>query len=105
MSVPASRISRPVAGTPWNSPVCVPRAVQRVTTMSPSAIWSSMVKWRSGNACAQRGDVLLGPLAPADVLGRGVDDQVAGRHFVDDAEITPVVDLLDDAPDLRLVLL
>lgn len=25
-------------GTPWNSPLCVARAVQRVTTVSPSAI-------------------------------------------------------------------
>jgi hypothetical protein len=34
-----------------------------------------------------------------------MDDQVACRHFVDDTEVSPIVDLLDDAPYLRLVLL
>jgi hypothetical protein len=34
-----------------------------------------------------------------------VDEQVAGCYLVDDIEIAPVVDLVDDAPYLRLVLL
>src|SRR5688572_2167047 len=62
MSVPVRRISRPVAGMPWKLPLCVPRAVQRVTTMSPSAIWSSMVKRRSGNAVR---NIMTNCLAPS----------------------------------------
>ena len=34
-----------------------------------------------------------------------MDDQIAGRHLVDEVEVALVVDLLDDAPHLRLVLL
>src|SRR5713226_8670940 len=50
MFIPAVVACFPVAGIPISSPSCVPVAVQRVTTVSPSAIWSSIVIRRSGNA-------------------------------------------------------
>src|SRR5437773_8538272 len=40
----------PVAGIPGRSRSCVPLAVRRVTTLSPSAMMSSIAKRRSGNA-------------------------------------------------------
>ncbi len=43
MLIMAMLTCRPVGGSPRNSPRCVPRTVVRVTTRSPSAIWSSIV--------------------------------------------------------------
>ena len=105
MSVPVRRISLPVAGTPWK--LALVRAAGGPAGHHHVAFGDLVLdgEMEVRERRAQHRDVLLGPLAPADVLGRGVDDQVAGRHFVDDTEITPAVGLLDDAPDLRLVLL
>src|SRR5438128_3023799 len=50
IEVPVTVTSLPVADMPQRSPLCVPRAVQRVTTLSPSSIWSSIVIRTSGNA-------------------------------------------------------
>jgi hypothetical protein len=50
MPIPLISISSPVGAMPLNSPPWVPRIFQRVTTLSPSAIWSSMVAWRSRKA-------------------------------------------------------
>ena len=40
----------PVGGMPWNGPSCVPVAVQRATTLSPSPTTTSTGRCRSGNA-------------------------------------------------------
>lgn len=42
MTIPDIANCLPVAAMPINSPLCVPRAVQRFTTLSPSAIVSSI---------------------------------------------------------------
>jgi hypothetical protein len=40
-----------VGARPISGPRCVPTDVKRVTTLSPSATWSSMMSWKSGKAC------------------------------------------------------
>src|SRR5207248_2112677 len=50
MAMPIQVARLLVGGKPINTPFCVPVDVKRVTTLSPSATWSSIVSWNSGNA-------------------------------------------------------
>ena len=50
MVIPELVAKLPEGGMPWKSPVWVPLAVQRATTLSPSPTMSSTVRSRSGNA-------------------------------------------------------
>src|SRR5436305_14301800 len=50
MLIPVNVTCLPVGGLPANGPVLVPRPVQRVTTLSPSAMVSSSVNCMSGEA-------------------------------------------------------
>src|ERR671912_2243694 len=51
MEMPVSCTSLPLAGVPIYSPWWVARLLQRATTLSPSAIMSSMVLTTSGKPC------------------------------------------------------
>ena len=48
--IPVTVVSLPVGAIPKRSPLCVPLAVQRIATWSPSAITWLAVSVRSGNA-------------------------------------------------------
>ena len=50
MKIPENSTSLPLAATPINSPLCVPRNVIRTTILSPSEIRSSSEDFRSGKA-------------------------------------------------------
>ena len=51
----------PVGSMPWNSPSCVPPAVTRSTTLSPSATTSWIDSYQSGNAAANSSTIPLWP--------------------------------------------
>jgi predicted ATPase len=87
MKMPEIRASRPVAGMASSWPWWVPFAVHRVTTLSPSAIWSS--KQASDLLAGHRlltftGSGGCGKTRLAIELARLVQDQFAdGTWFVD----------------------
>jgi len=59
----------PVGSMPMSVPSCVPVPAQRVTTLSPSAIWSSISKCRSGKASRYMAMVFLKPSRPSFAWG------------------------------------
>jgi hypothetical protein len=60
----------PVGGMPTNSPVWVPAAVHRSTTLSPSATWSTMVRRASGKASEAIATYCVRPSGPCRSSGR-----------------------------------
>src|ERR1051325_6517331 len=76
-------------GTVTETPVLVPRKVHRLTTLSPSAMLSSIVSCRSGaaasitvNICAH----LRGRARPARLSGV-VQDKIGRERFLDNGEV------------------
>jgi hypothetical protein len=61
MSIPVTTIDLFVGGTPMNSPVWVPRIVNRAATRSPSPITSSDVNARSGKAVLMAPTICFAP--------------------------------------------
>ena len=68
MPMPVMVTVSPVGGMPWNSPSCVPPAVTRSTTLSPSAMTSWIASSQSGNAAA---NISTMPLWPSRSMGSG----------------------------------
>ena len=60
---------RPVGAVPTSFPVWVLSPRQRVTTLAPSATWSSTVSWMSENALRFRSIVRFIPTKPSVALG------------------------------------
>src|SRR5258708_16800771 len=78
----------PVGGVLLNSPKCVPRAVTRATTLSPSAIISSTVRCKPGKAVRYMSRCCFGPSIPPWRTRRGsVIDYIGGKEFVNGSRI------------------
>src|SRR5690349_11335475 len=69
MSITVISIWRPVGGMPANSPSWVPWKTLRVTTLSPSATWSSTVARKSGKAARNMSKICRTPSTPGDIPG------------------------------------
>ena len=70
-STPENATSRPVAGTPWNVPRCVPVIVQRLATLSRSATEASALICASGKAPVNSA---LKAFQPSLSSGTGIPD-------------------------------
>ena len=87
----------PVAAMPISSPVCVPEVTWRMTTLSPSAIRSSVLIARSLNAPQDcRRDMLEPFLAGRGARHRHVVDEVSGDELVDDGVVSVDEQLLGE---------
>jgi len=81
MSMPAIVKALPVGGIPRNSPTLVPEFVHRTTTLSPSAMRSSMVKRESSRSSAwSPGPSAPAALFPAREEGRVPDSRASPSH-------------------------
>src|SRR3990170_3965128 len=107
MLTPFQVASLPVGAIPWNGPLCVPRAVKRTTTFSPSEKMSSIVVWRSGKAARRPVMSRFTPSGPdaAGPEGEVVAHELRGDDLVDGRHVTLVRHLLEGAADDGLVLL
>ena len=98
--IPWISIRFPVGGMPNISAVCVPRALHRAATRSPSPVTSSTVEAEIGHPGAEDAEKPLDGLEPADRLGaaRVVHDHVRLEHLAGARPVAGVEDLLDEAP-------
>ena len=96
----------PVGGMPWNSPSCVPPAVTRSTTLSPSAI---DVLDRFLPVRERRGEHLHHPPVAVAIDGlrrpREVGPVAGREQLLHDGVVVRVHDVFKPAPEQRLVLL
>gem|GEM_PF-5085215 len=69
MSITPKDTLLPVGGIPMNSPLCVPLQVHRTTTLSPSAIVSSILTLRSGKALRNSEESCFTPSGPGGIPG------------------------------------
>ena len=98
--IPWISIRFPVGGMPNISAVCVPCALQRAATRSPSPRDVLHGQAEVGHAGAEDAEEALDGLEAADRLGaaRVVHDHVRLEHLAGARPVTGVEDLLDESP-------
>src|SRR5918998_5083022 len=106
MVIPLTSTSLPVGTMPRNSLWWVPRNVMRLTTLSPPAIWSSMLRRKPGkaerNSPTKEALYVLG--AALERRAVGLVGDVAVEDLVGDLESALIKDLLNVTPEDGLVL-